>query len=501
MFTVDRCSSVSLTDQIVQQFVSSTRQGALPPGARLPSIRQFAGRVGVSPYTVVNAYDRLVALGIVVRQASSGFFVPSTLTKDTLCAHEQFGVAGDLDAIWLARSISEMDDDWVPAGSGQLPDHWLEDVSFTHILPRIARGHGVNMFKSSPVQGLFALRKTLSCYLMQEKIHVEPENIVTTVGATQALDLICRAMLRKGDTVVVENPTCPLLLDRLKNEGVNVVGINRLPDGLDVSALERLCAVQVPKIVFTQSVLHNPTGWSSTTHNIFRVLSLANRYRFTIAEDDTYADLAPGNPPRFAHLSASDNVLYYRSFTKAMGSFARVGFVAGKPDAISALIAAKIRSVSSSSGIDEHIMLALLQEGRYRKHTERLAQRLAAARINAIKGLGRSGLIFEAEGEGLFLWAKVPGDMDIHQLVRDAYENKILLAPGDIFACDAPEHRAHGLPFRSFLRLNVTASNNMRLVNFLADRIGVQPFPPASNMESMEVTPSRYADAAMAGGD
>ena len=172
MFTVDRCSSLSLTDQIVQQFVSSTKQGVLPAGARLPSIRQFAERVGVSPYTVVNAYDRLIALGLVVRQASSGFFVSSTQTKDTLFAQEQFGVSGDLDAIWLARSSSEVDDDWVPAGGGQLPNHWLEDVSFNHLLPKIVRGQGVDTFRSSPVQGLSALRKALSCYLMQEKIRV-----------------------------------------------------------------------------------------------------------------------------------------------------------------------------------------------------------------------------------------------------------------------------------------------------------------------------------------
>jgi DNA-binding transcriptional MocR family regulator len=490
MFTVDRSSTLSLADQIVQQFIAATRQGVLLPGTRLPSIRKFAEMVGVSPYTAVNAYDRLVALGHVVHQASSGFFVSLAQAKGTPFMRERVGADGDLDAIWLARSVPEMDGDWVPAGSGQLPGQWLEDVGFNHILHRIARDQRADAFRSSPVQGLLALREALSGYLVQEKIHVEPGNIVTTVGATQALDLICRAMLRRGDTVVVENPTYPLLLSRLKMDGVNVIGINRSPDGLDAAALERLCEVQVPKIVFTQSALHNPTGWNSSTQNVFRVLSLADRYRFTIAEDDTYGDLASGNPPRFAHLSALDHVLYYRSFTKAMGSFVRVGFVAAKPDTLDALVAAKIHSVSTSSGIDERIMLALLQGGRYRKHTERLAQRLAAGRINTIKALNRSGLQFAAEGEGMFLWAKVPGNVDMSQLVRDAYANKILLAPGGMFACDDYKSDDGSASFQSFLRLNVSASNHMRLANFLSDRIGLPKFQPESHVRTMEVASS-----------
>jgi D-amino peptidase len=345
-----------LTDQIVQQFISSSRQGLLVAGTRLPSIRQCADRLGVSPYTVVIAYDRLIALGLVLRQASSGFFVASVQGCIGARVHERCGADGALDAIWLARSGAELDDDWVAAGSGQLPGHWLDEIDLAQLLKKITVGLRKNT-DFTPVQGAFALREALSLHLQQESISFEPNRIVTTAGATQALDLICRTLLRRGDTVVVENPTCPMLLDRLRVAEVEVVGIDRTRDGIDLGTLDARCRVQPPRMVFVQSALHDPTGWNSSLNNILRLLDLANRHRFLVAEDDTHGDLVTGFSPRLAQFATLENLVYYRSFSKGIGSVARLGFIAGQRETIDALIATKIRSGSADAGIDGRVVL------------------------------------------------------------------------------------------------------------------------------------------------
>ncbi|CDG81559.1 aminotransferase-like domain-containing protein [Janthinobacterium agaricidamnosum] len=474
MITIDRCSALPLTDQIVEQFSTFVQQGVLGAGMRLPSIRRFAQNVGVSTYTAVIAYDRLVALGLVVSQASSGFFVARSQPRAPAARRDDdnTGASGELDAIWLTRSAAEIDEDWVAAGSGALPRSWLADVNSHSLVPRIWRSFG-DRHSNVPAQGLSSLRAALAAYLGKENIFVDPAHIVTTAGATQALDLICRAVLTRGDCVVVENPTYPMLLSRLRQEGVKIIPIPRGPDGIDVAMLERVCAHTVPKLVFTQSALHNPTGFTSSLSNNHRLLSLAERFQFTIAEDDTYGDLAQGTPSRLAQLAGLHHVIYYRSFSKAMGTAVRVGFVAAAPGMTERLLEAKIHSVSNCSRIDESIVLELLQGGRYRKHTERLAQRLGLARVAAIKALDGLGLHVDPQADGLFLWTELAPGVAIAPLVRAAYREKILLAPGNIFSaaeCDAGKDN-----YASYLRLNVAAARNIRLSDFLRAQCPTSP--------------------------
>lgn len=484
MITVDRTSALPLTDQIVQQFIRISDEGGLVAGMRLPSIRQCAERVGVSTYTVVIAYDRLVALGRVVSEASSGFFVAGTTPSNLARAPQCPDAEGVLDAIWLTRCAAETDDNWVAAGSGTLPGHWLEDVTGYHLVPRIWRSVS-DQPRPDPAQGLLALREALSVYLRKEKIFVDPRHIITTAGATQALDLICRAMLQPGDCVVVENPTYPMLLSRLRQEQITILPVARGPEGIDVDMLAQLCERHVPKMVFTQSALHNPTGFSSSISNNHRLLSLAERYRFMIAEDDTYGDLAQGTPSRLAQLSSASHIIYYRSFGKAMGMAGRVGFIAASAEVTALLQNVKIHSVARCSPVDERIVLTLLQGGRYRKHTERLAHRLKIARVTAMKALRGSGLRFHPEAEGMFLWTEIAPGMDMDALVRDACRHQILLAPGHLFSAQDSAGTGTDIDtnptYARYLRLNVAFAHHVRLVEFLATRLQAAPAPTGRN--------------------
>ena len=127
-----------------------------------------------------------------------------------------------------------------------------------------------------------------------------------------------------------------------------------------------------PKIYFTQTAVQNPTGTTMSPHTAFRVLQMAERYNFTIVEDDVCSDLQRAPTPRLATLDQLDRVIYVRSFTKTMSATMRVGFVASKPELIDRLADIKILTGIASSELTERLIYQILVDGHYRKHLGRL---------------------------------------------------------------------------------------------------------------------------------
>jgi len=295
-------------------------------------------------------------------------------------------------------------------------------------------------------------------------IAVEAGRILTTYGGTQAIDLICRAFLQTGDTVLVEDPGYFLMFDRLRKEGVRVVPIARRPDGIDLERLEAACREHRPRILFIQTVLHNPTGWGSTPANLHKVLMLAQQYGFLIAEDDVHGHFHPGHATRLASLSGLDRVIYYSAFCKALSPALRVGYMAADQTLLKALMREKIYSVLTTAALNEYVMLEVLAAGRWRKHLDRLNAKLLAARHISARHLTDAGLVLDHPVEGgLFLWASVPQDVDLNLLVQDAYRNKIVLARGATFSADNPTD--------PHIRFNVAFSQQPRLADYLRERL------------------------------
>ncbi len=254
------------------------------------------------------------------------------------------------------------------------------------------------------------------------------------------------------------------MFDRLRKDGVRIVSVARRPDGLDLEQLEAACREHRPRLLFIQTVLHNPTGWSSTAANLHKVLVLAQQYGFLIAEDDVHGHFHPGHATRLASLSGLDRVIYYSSFCKALSPALRIGYMAADHTLLKALMREKIYSVLTTPALNENVMLEILAAGRWRKHLDRLNTKLLAARQVSARQLTAAGLVLDHPGEGgLFLWASVPDDVDLNLLVQDAYRNKILLVRGATFSADNPTD-AH-------IRFNVAFSQQPRLADYLRERL------------------------------
>jgi DNA-binding transcriptional MocR family regulator len=459
MFELSRASAVPLVDQICERITLLVREGRLPTGTRLPSIRKLARLIGASAFTVVDAYDRLVARGLIESRAGRGFFVAQRRILAPLVAVEASPESAN-DAVALASLCLARGNDLIAAGSGFLPENWLLETAPAGVLTRLLRGQRVQPWAPCPPQGLPELREQIAARLVQHGIAAGAANIVTTFGASQAFDLLARSLLTPGDAVLVEDPGYFVLFEQLRAHHVRLIPVPRRAEGPDLEALEAACRTHRPRAFFMQTLLHNPTGSSAEPATCHRVLSLAEQYGFAVVEDDVYGDLYEGPAVRLAQIDGLRHVIYVGSYTKLIGPAIRVGYVAADTRLIAQLIERKVLSVLSGSTLLESFVSEVLDGGRYKRHVERTRTRLARMRRDARAALEQAGIAFEpASGEGMFLWGRVPDAAPVEELVRQARGRSILLARGALFSPDGG--------CQQWLRFNVAHSTSPPLIEFL----------------------------------
>ena len=462
MFTLHPQSSTPLVVQIVEGFSDLIQGGALRAGAKAPSIRQFAHAHGVSVYTVVDAYDRLVALGYFVSRPHSGFFVRRR--ESPVQGSAARGVNYNFDSMWYLRRVFENRALRIKPGCGWLPGDWLFEEGLKRSLRSLA-AEEVELGGYGEPKGFPLLRQLVRDLLAEQEIALGAEQVLLTNGSSQAMDMVARRLVREGDVVLVDEPGYPNLLFSLRFLGARLVGVPRTPNGYDLQELERLILLHKPKVFFTQPRLQSPTGSVAQLAHLHRVVQLAEQHQLLLVENDIYADLDPEPRPSLASLDQLQRVVYISSFSKTISPNLRVGYVAAHPDMLEDLAQLKMISGLTSSEFAERLTYGALVDGRWRKHLRGLRERLAQAHQGAAQQL--EGLGFELFCEpkaGMFLWARHPALQNSTELAYQAAESGILLGPGHLFSTDlAPS---------PWLRFNVAFSQAPELWDFLRGQLG-----------------------------
>ncbi|MCB1887190.1 MAG: PLP-dependent aminotransferase family protein [Rhodocyclaceae bacterium] len=461
---VDSTRPQPLVEQIVSAIRGQIDDRILRPGMRLPPIRRLAEHQGVSRFTVVEAYDRLVAQGYLDSRRGSGFYVaPRKLPEPE---HEDPDrVERAIDAAWLMRELGNVDGERVMAASGSLPPSWMEEDAVMRNLRQLARSPDARVTSYGTPQGFAPLREQLQVRLAEAGIRALPSQILLTYGATQALDLVARYFLKAGDAVLVDDPGYWNVFASFRLQGFRLLGVPRREDGPDLEALEALLAHEQPRLFFTQSLLHNPTSSCLSAATAFRLLQLAEKHDFMIVDDDIYGDMLAGSGTRLAALDQLQRVIHVGSFSKTISGNLRVGFLAARPDLARALTDVKITTTLSSPELAERMVHLMLTEGHYHKYIDRLQSRLLRATERTSRMLEQVGLVpdFEPRG-GQFVWMAVPGVADTTAMARQAVEVGIILAPGSVFRSNAQPS--------NYLRFNVATCEHPRLARFLAQQVG-----------------------------
>lgn len=436
-FIVDHAHDQPLVEQIVEQFIVRIGDKSLRAGSRLPSIRSFAADYRVSKFTVVEAYDRLVALGYVQSRRGAGFYVTSRVEAQANApVRREPPLSRCVDSLWLLRHDALASDNPIlKPGCGWLPASWMPQAELEKALRDLTRRPNARLTAYGEPFGYRPLRQQLTVRLAELEIEAEPEQIVLTHGAMQGLDLIARYFVDEGDAVLVDDPGFFNVFANQKLNGARLYGVPRTANGPDVVVLERLLAEHKPKLFITNSVLHNPTGTSLNRATAHRCLQLAEKYDLTIVEDDIYSDFQTGPGERLAALDQLNRVIYVGSFSKTLSANLRVGFIAASPARAQDLCNLKLLTGLSTSEAAERVIHAMLTEGAYRKHMERIKARLkqtADASLPRLESLGFE--LWAQPGGGMFSFARLPCVTDTAPIAQAALEQEIMLAPGVLFS-------------------------------------------------------------------
>ncbi|APW36609.1 GntR family transcriptional regulator [Rhodoferax koreense] len=434
-----KANSQTLAEQLAAHFADRIRNYLLAGGARLPSVRQCAEQHQVSPSTVVAAYDRLLAQGLVEARKNRGFFVREVASAQDHSARGAIDSRAEaaplihppINAAALMRGMFHGMSSKPHPGVGVFPADWLANSFMPAAVRRIAAGKAEFSLQYGEPAGDLGLRQTLSKKLVGLNIHAAPEHIITTVGATHALDVVSRSLLRAGDYVMVEEPGWAVEFARLDALGMRILPVPRRADGPDLAVMARYCELHKPKLFVSVSVFHNPTGYCLTPGSAHRVLTLANQHDFHIVEDDTYAHLAPEHATRLCVLDGLQRTIYASGFSKILAPGWRIGYLAAPPALVERLLDTKLVATLSTPALLEKALAWCIDQGQLRRHAERVRVRLDQARTRSVKLAVAAGCSFAAEPAGLFGWVETGVDTDA--LGQRLLDEGHLIAPGALF--------------------------------------------------------------------
>jgi len=461
---VTRNDSQSLRDQIVVGIKRQIDDRHLRPGTKLPSIRNFAETHNVSRFTVVEAYDRLVAMGYLQSRRGSGFYTAARAPAEAQLPSASDNHKPNEQLVWLIRRLLEADENTLLAGGPWLPNSWLDETGIRQSLNVLARKNGAYLLEYGHPFGYSPLREHLARMVAGLGITARAGQILLTQGTSQALELVIRYLLKPGDAALVDDPGYYNMFGNLRLQGVEMLPVPRNRDGPDIDALEELAATQQPKVYFTQSVMQNPTGTDISPHVAFKVLQAAERHNFTVVEDDIFCDLQTKTTPRLATLDQLNRVIYARSFSKTLSGSLRVGFIACAEHIANELADIKMLTSITTSQFTERLVYLMLVDGHYRKYLSRLHERLGDARLNVARAFERIGLeLFVEPADGMFIWARFPHIEDSLTLAEASQRDGIMLAPGAVF-------RPH-LERSPWMRFNVTVCEDTRVQRWLQRQI------------------------------
>jgi DNA-binding transcriptional MocR family regulator len=415
---------------------AAIRRGTIPAGTRLPSERDLARELGLSRSTVVAAYDRLKNEGRIHTLRGSGTYTgPAPSGRDPFSAGHLLSIVDNRE---LPRPTVEFTIAALPGSREIAP-----------AATRLAAKLGP-MSQQTPGYlplGLSSLRREIAELYTRRGLPTDPEQIIVTSGAQQAIALV--AQLFRGARVAMEDPTNPASLDAFRAAGAEISAIAVDADGARIDDLEHIPAGERPRVVYVATTFNNPTGSALSLPRRHQLAALARREGWTIVEDETLCDIALTDgplPPAIAALDPAAAVFSIGSACKLFWGGLRIGWVRAAGDLVSRLAPLKIVADLGTSLVGQALCGELLPL-RERVRAERREQ--LRIRYDTLTGaLARSlpAWTWSEPRGGSSLWIELPYG-DSTSFVQDAAHAGVTLAPGAAFSSTERHARRLRLPF------------------------------------------------------
>jgi DNA-binding transcriptional MocR family regulator len=455
-------SHVPLYVQLRDQLRALVHAGDLRPGDRIPASRELATMLGVHRTTVANAYAELESEGLIQGHVGRGTFIRGNGNGLKITPPAPPVLNGANGIRWELLFADERGDEVLSRLTASAPEDALSFVmarpaqeffpveELLTCVSAVFRREAYDVLNLGPSDGYPPLKEALIELLRREGLTVKDENLLITDGCQQSLDLISKAFVRPGDSVILENPTYPGAVSIFNGARARCLGVpvrtHAEPGsslGVDVEALEATLAANRVKLIVLTPDFQNPTGMSMPLASRRKVLELAGRYQVPVVEDHIYARLHAREErvPSLKHLDRSNLVIHIDSFAKVAFPGLRVGWIVAAAPAIERLRIVKQTTDLHTDQLAQAVLAEFLRRGLFTKHVAKM-RKVYASRLMALDEALRKHMPEDTrwtrpEG-GMCLWLELPPGFDASELLIHVKERGVLFAPGRYFYVQGP---------------------------------------------------------------
>jgi DNA-binding transcriptional MocR family regulator len=442
-----RETDASINAQLVELVRSAIERGELQPGEQLPTTRALAEQAGVNHLTVVRAYRRLAREGYVTAARGRGTFVRqaprATPAGDGRWQH---AVLPEARRSYINQIVADTwqpptDENHVNLATGWASAELHPVRELARLSAEVFAEAGAAALMYGDPDGVWGLREEVARRGATAGFATDPGEIMITTGGRQAIDLVCRTLLRPGDVAVTESPTYMGALVSMQDTGARVLGVPYDDRGIDVDALEAILSRHEVKLVSVQSGSQNPTGQDLSPERAERLLQLARERSFFIMEDGVYCTVRFGTPePARLRLRAPDHVVYVDSLSKTIGGGLRLGWVAAGGEIRRRLTELKLATDYHTPVLTQQLAHRWLSSGAHDRHLRRINRvyaRRAQAMLDSLqRRLGDEVVALPPKG-GHHLWAAFHRPLDERLLLAEALRQGVSFTPGGATTVDA----------------------------------------------------------------
>lgn len=439
-----------LYERLAQRLRGQIQRGVLRAGERLPSLRRLGRDQRISLATAIEAYLQLEREGLIEARPRSGYYVRAAASPAPRAAA----------AHRLARAPQPMRN---PALLGVLGVLGREDLVALHaatpaqsLLPitalasaatRAMRRDPAAALSYAIPQGLPALRQRIAQRYAQCGVDVDPDEVIVTAGAMEAISLALRTVARPGDVVLVETPTYYGLLQAVAAQGLRVIEVpNRAGSGIDAKRVSELLERHAVRAAVLVPNFNNPLGSLTCDDDKRALVEACTAHGVAVIEDDLYGELAySGERP--APLRAFDRdgaVITCGSYSKMLSPGLRVGWALGGRWA-PALLRAKCFSTVATATLPQLAIVEYLARHDFDRGLRRLRRALADNAQQYRQALAEhwpQGTRVSEPAGGMALWVELPERVEGQALFEAALAKGIGILPGHLFS-NRGDYRHH----------------------------------------------------------
>jgi DNA-binding transcriptional MocR family regulator len=438
--------------------------GHFQPGQQLPSVRDMGRQRGLSPVTVLKAYHRLEAQGLIVARERSGFYVAErngsqlVSPRSSRPSRRATPVSKSDFIFEILQSSRALE--VVPLGSAFPSPLLFPHARLNRSLRRAMKPMDPWRSVTDLTPGSDGLRRQIALRYQIAGMALDNEELVITDGAMEGLNLCLQVVTRPGDTVVIESPTFYAALQALERLGLRAIEVATDPvHGLDVDALEQVLQHKRPAACWVMSQFQNPTGASMPHDNKARLVKLLATYDVPLIEDDTYGELyfQSQRPLPLKAFDQDGGVLHCSSLSKCLAPGYRVGWAAAGryTEQVQRL---KLGLTISTSLPAQLALEDYLAEADYDRHLKSFRAALQQGRdalVQAVHSFFPEQTHITRPQGGYFLWLELPPGVSGLELYRRALAKQISIAPGEIFSARED--------FSQYVRLNYGHPEDRRI--------------------------------------